>query len=275
MNKSSKTLIAGPWVGEFGWELFAWQGYIRALSRNFNKAIVISRPESKALYKDFADTFVEFTPPKANADSFFLQNINTLELFKQVVEENNLELNSDKVLCLPRRIGFPPHTHFDQAVPIGGFEVKPEYIRFGKLAKKKYKYILHARDRDFRKEDNWNPNNWSTLIELLGDGNIACIGTQNGSGYIPGTEDLRGIPLSNLLDILHNADCIFGPSSGPIHLSSLCGCPHVVWGDPSKSLGRHNKNWNPLSTPSLFVGEHLYHPSPEHVFKKYKEWNDD
>ena len=21
-----KKLIAGPWVGEFGWELFAWQG---------------------------------------------------------------------------------------------------------------------------------------------------------------------------------------------------------------------------------------------------------
>ena len=31
-----KTLIAGPWVGEFGWELAAWQGYIRALSKNFD-----------------------------------------------------------------------------------------------------------------------------------------------------------------------------------------------------------------------------------------------
>ena len=32
-----KRLIAGPWVGEFGWELFAWQGYIRALSRHLKK----------------------------------------------------------------------------------------------------------------------------------------------------------------------------------------------------------------------------------------------
>ena len=55
-----KTLIAGPWVGEFGWELFAWQGYLRALSRKFDKTIIISRTASKALYDDFADEFISF-----------------------------------------------------------------------------------------------------------------------------------------------------------------------------------------------------------------------
>jgi len=38
-----KKLIAGPWVGEFGWELFAWQAYVRALSRNFDHTTIISQ----------------------------------------------------------------------------------------------------------------------------------------------------------------------------------------------------------------------------------------
>ena len=44
-------LIAGPWVGEFGWELFAWQGYIRALSRNFEQTTIIARPGAKPIYE--------------------------------------------------------------------------------------------------------------------------------------------------------------------------------------------------------------------------------
>jgi len=32
MKKNKSLLIAGPWLGEFGWELFAWQGYVRYVS---------------------------------------------------------------------------------------------------------------------------------------------------------------------------------------------------------------------------------------------------
>ena len=42
-------LLAGPWVGEFGWELFCWQAHIRWLSKQFDKTIVISRKGHKFL----------------------------------------------------------------------------------------------------------------------------------------------------------------------------------------------------------------------------------
>ena len=47
------TLFAGPFIGEFGMELFTWQGHIRELSKKFDKTIVSSRPMYKFLYKDF------------------------------------------------------------------------------------------------------------------------------------------------------------------------------------------------------------------------------
>ena len=50
---ASKHLLAGPWVGEFGWELFAWQAYIRSLSRHYDKTTIICRPTSHSIYTDF------------------------------------------------------------------------------------------------------------------------------------------------------------------------------------------------------------------------------
>ena len=47
-----KTLIAGPWSGEFGWELFAWQAYIRSLSKYFEKTTIICRENSQYLYSN-------------------------------------------------------------------------------------------------------------------------------------------------------------------------------------------------------------------------------
>ena len=114
--------------------------------------------------------------------------------------------------------------------------------------------------------------NWVELRSLFKDKKIACIGTSSKSGWIEGTEDLRDVPLDDLFGVISSSDCVFGPSSGPMHLASLCGCPHVVWGDQSKSLDRYSTTWNPLGTPVLFLGDKLYHPSPQDVFTEFKNW---
>ena len=65
MNKSkNKKLFAGPFLGEFGWELFCWQGYIRHLSRSFDFTTVCCRKGHTGLYKDFADEIIEYNTEK-------------------------------------------------------------------------------------------------------------------------------------------------------------------------------------------------------------------
>ena len=61
MKKSNNNLIAGPWWGEFGHELFAWQAYVRSLSRFYEKTHVICRESSSYLYEDFASDFTFIT----------------------------------------------------------------------------------------------------------------------------------------------------------------------------------------------------------------------
>ena len=269
---SKRTLIAGPWVGEFGWELFAWQGYVRALSRNFDKTIVISRNNSKALYADFCSEFIAFEPPNNLADSYFMYDFDINEALIKTVRGNKIPLDKFTTIFPPRRIGFPPQTHYSEQISFGTYTIKPEYVQFGKKTEDKYDYVFHARDRDLRKEDNWSIKNWNTLVELLGPARIACVGTHRESALIDGTDDLRGIELSEVFDVLRNAKCVFGPSSGPMHLSSLCGAPHVVW-SRKENYKRYMENWNPLGTKVLFDSKYSWHPSPEHVYGRFLNWS--
>ena len=268
----SKTkLVAGPWVGEFGWELFAWQGYVRALSRNFDETIVISRKNSMALYEDFCDEFITFNPPNNLADSFFMQNFNTNDALIKIFRGNKIPLDKYTTIFTPRRIGNPPHTHYSEKIQFNKYIIRPEYIKFGKQMEKNYDYVFHIRNRKLRSEDNWSIENWKKLLELLDSDNVACIGTKGESGHIAGTQDLRDITLSETFDVLRNTKCLFGPSSGPMHLSSLCGCPHFVW-SRKENYTRYTENWNPLKTKVLFDSTHSWHPSPQYVFEEFTKW---
>jgi hypothetical protein len=271
--KSRRTLIAGPWVGEFGWELFAWQGYVRALSRHFEKTVVICRPNSKAIYEDFADEFVFSDKRTGLSDSYYMHNFEFVDEIQNLVSAGNLTLNTNTSLCIPRRIGTPPHTHYLESFIFGDIEVKPEYIVFGSKIETEYDFIFHARNRELRKEDNWSPENWKRLLELLG-AKVACIGSKNEAYHIPGTTDLRGTDSQTVFNLLRSCKAVFGPSSGPMHLSSLCTAKHVVWGLQSLSCYRYEKNWNPHHTPVLFLEAFGWHPSPEYVHQSYMNWKD-
>ncbi len=267
-----KTLIAGPWVGEFGWELFAWQAYVRSLSTSFDKTIIISRTKSEHLYSDFCNQFVPFDKVTGPADSFFMHNFDSKREALRIIKELQISLKGTTLL-IPRRIGMPPYTHYNDVVRIGNFNLKPKYIKFGEKIESQFDYIFHIRNSKLREQDNWSMENWVELRNLFEDKKIACIGSGSQSGWIEGTEDLRDVSLSDLFGIISSSDCVFGPSSGPMHLASLCGCPHIVWGDQSKSLDRYSTTWNPLGTPVLFLGDKLYHPSPQDVFTEFKDWS--
>ena len=101
MMSVERTLIAGPWVGEFGWELFAWQAYVRALSRHFEETIIICRANSTALYRDFATRTIVYNPPPGTADSFFMHGLDFMSALKQVVKKNDIILSEGATLVSP------------------------------------------------------------------------------------------------------------------------------------------------------------------------------
>jgi ADP-heptose:LPS heptosyltransferase len=142
--------------------------------------------------------------------------------------------------------------------------------------------LFHPRGRSFGADRNWSPERWEALIALLrAEGyRLGCLGLRTATLQVPGNEgdflDLRDRPLSETLDIIASAKAVIGPSSGPMHLASLCGTPHVVWTDNrSYARGRSNRDkyeswWNPLKTPVKVLDAYGFDPPPEIVFENVK-----
>tara|TARA_R110001583_G_scaffold33738_12_gene113850 strand:- start:505 stop:1344 length:840 start_codon:yes stop_codon:yes gene_type:complete len=270
-----KVLFAGPWVGEFGWELFCWHGYIRSLSRFYDKTICVSTKHSKFLYDDFCDHFISFSPDSGEyKDSFYKVGFDvTKDLIHDLLMKSGLDPEQSRISILtPRRIGDPPRTHFAESFRFGAHDIVPMYKKYG-MPKEKFKdfIILHARDRSLRSSDNWPVKNWNFLVDKLkekGYINIVSIGLKNESMHIEGTTDMRECEHGVLLDLLASAKCIFGPSSGAIHLASLCGCPQIVW-TTEYNFDRYTKNWNPFGAKVVFLSEYGLQPKPQYVYNRF------
>ena len=72
------------------------------------------------------------------------------------------------------------------------------------------------------------------------------------------------ISLKELVGIFSNAKLIAGPSSGPMHLASLCGATHLVWSTEYNRV-RYERDWNPFKTPVIFHNEGGWNPNIDNI----------
>lgn len=240
-------LLAGPWVGEFGWELFCWQGYVRKQAKKFKHTTVICEPGHEALYEDFATEIIIHDPQCSE------KNMWDCDKYEPVTWgiEYDTYLDPRQGLVHYSTNGDLPKSFKNQEfVELGGRGVG-------------YRYVIHARSTKKlgTKYRNWT--RWERLVNLL-DGNVASIGSLTGSDHIKGTEDLRGLPLKDTIKTLSNSFMMLGPSSGPMHLATLCGLPQVVWGD-KRNVRRYKQDWNPFNVPVNYIT--TWNPTVDKVYE--------
>ena len=201
-----KTLFAGPFVGEFGWELFCWQGILRKYCEvsNFDKVIISSRKSTEFLYKDFYDEHIEYEPDVYEPDSFFDTDI---------------------------------------------------------------KILLHSRNTSGAGGQtsirNWDKNKFENVVSHFSNIKFASIGTKQAANHIRGTKDLRD---KNVVDYMASADLIIGPSSGPMHLASLCGLKQLAWG-VENNINRYKYDWNPHNTETQYIVSENWNPDIKEVIE--------
>jgi hypothetical protein len=254
-GKASKVLFAGPWVGEFGWELMHWQGFLRKLAPSYEKVIVSCRAGQEALYSDFAHEFV-------------LHDVRgTADCNRLLVVENPQELA--RVMALVpagadhlRPLGAQPHE-------------RQVFRRFGERREKIATDILiHPRGRGHGSDRNWSRENWERMLDLVRPLGlkIGCIGLTSATQELTGDfTEFRNRPLSESLDLIASTRLVVGPSSGPMHLASLCGTAHLVWTDRARyARGLTNRikyehTWNPHGAQAIVLDEWGFQPTPEIV----------
>jgi len=181
-----KTLVAGPWIGEFGWELMCWQAHLRRISKDYEKTIVYSRKGHDVLYNDFAE-FREFDPVAWNVNGW--RNDGSAPFTKPEGEYNYIDGRFN--------IGF---NYRGEVFNDGSDFFKQDFYPMGVTlgVGNFYDILLHIRTKD--KERDWDFGQWRELAkQLIADGlKIACVGHPDFSKCIDGVDDKRGLPLIDL-----------------------------------------------------------------------------
>jgi len=270
-------LVAGPCVSEMGWECLEWQGYVRKCADGIEgrHIVVCSSPAMEPLYADLNPVFIGHKIEGAR-DCHKLRNS---EKYAKTLAEIECTLNSKvaefKVQglttyrirsCTPK---LQRRKLCDQT-----------FVKYGHDIGNKHKLVIHARNHNPVTPftgDNYPLKLWNSLVEKIrrriGAVSIAAVGTKKAAFLPLGVDDYRDVPLTTTMDLMASANLVIGPSSGPMHLASLCNTPHVVWCTDKKQPAISNTNyvrytrvWNPFDTPVEVV---LYckgiPPSPEQL----------
>jgi len=267
--KNNKTLLIGPWVGEFGWELFTWQGLARHISKEYSKVIVAGKKGNEFLYEDFCDEYVTIKlPDGVFSDSWFCRDkqMNVIptdfieSMIKDIKFDDRLDPNkicSGMFLMTSTGVARTSELFYSQ-----------EFIKYkSNSLDKSYDILIHPRNKGVGDTRNWNQKKWQELVNLLSKKNtVGIIGTHE-AFKLEGADDCRNISISDTVSLMNRTKLIVGQSSGPLHLGSLCGTPHLVW-STEHNRKRYFEYWNPFKTPIYFYPEMEWNPSVEFIYDK-------
>jgi len=260
----SKTLFAGPWVGEFGWELFAWHGFLRKLSKKYDHTVMACRTGHNLLYEDFADDIINYDPEFEDTNMWI--NYGESGFHRDFHKYYTAHVPESK-LTIVQFDSYKSRWWIDEK-----WNNRQDFMSFGTIneTKKKFDILMIVRDTDkcFTWFRNWPESHATQFASLmLSRGfTIVCVGKSDSAKWIPGTWDARDLPLDRLANLMADARVIVGPQCGPTHFASLCLLPQVCWQTKSEHATRVETKWNPFHTPTITL------PSDDSYWKYHKMW---
>ena len=261
-----KTLIVGPTTLELGWALCRYIPHARYRAGDFESVVVCVPPGEEYLVQDFATDYYYVKKPD-RADRWLIKNGRDIKIPKEVIQTHpgSVWMKPDRKTCNAKKD-------------------RMKYFRYGQEISSlsydflSYDLVIHARSTSKYGQNIRNyPSKWFTHI-VKKTGLRACsIGTQ--ADHIEGTDDKRHINMEVLCNIIRSSKIVLGPSSGPMHLASLCGTFHIVFTDAKKDIAiratnkqRYKKLWNPFQTPCEIMEDNFWRPHPDRVIKVIKEY---
>jgi hypothetical protein len=216
-------------VGEFAYEIM-YAGIARKMKESCGRLVVATRPDRFAFHEDYAD---EIVPHNLKCVGAGCKTTRDTRPTPEAV-----------AACIPAGCSVIwPHDYARSYLQNG------RYIVYGSVVPKwQGAIVLHARERPYCTNRDWTRDNWHQMGRFLARefprNQLACIGSMNESHAIEGCTDLRGMPMRDVFNLLRSANVFIGQSSGPAHVASHCGCPHIVWCEPGiEEL--YQVHWNP------------------------------
>lgn len=278
--KENDKIVFGPFVGELGWEITKWCGFVRWFKlKNPKKTIVAAtRTDRIDLYYKYVDNIITF---EIEGDySKFRPNMYRLDFFPE--EKYNKIISEVKKNFKDYYIASPPRQTnnrqiFNMEMSDFNFITRENNMSIIssilKVNKGRIPIVISPRHREDLGEDvkrvrNWKKNYWHELYELIEKTeNYVCFIAGKSPSYIKPDKSLKSfVILEDLLlptikdisligltlqSIIVSKITIGQQSSIPI-LSNYLKTPTIMWGDEQH---RHQVLENPFSTLCEFFEE--------------------
>ena len=242
-EKRPKKVLAGPFVGEFGWELFCWQGFLRKIRSNFDYMTVISRTGREILYKDFADEFIPHEIPFDQTNMWINRGVIPQDIVSYYDDGSYTDYIPFDRYKSRWWVGPKAQTR-QKFVPFGGG--RPEH--------RPVDILVHIRDAHHcdTKFRNWYADSaMEYVMWAIQQGfSVACVGKKGTSWALltdQGVFDYRDLPLYEEANVFAASRVIIGSQSGPHHFAMLCRLPVIAWQTKPEHAVRLTKHWNPFN----------------------------
>lgn len=259
------TLIAGPYIGEFGFELMYWASYVIGAGARFKKRYIITYPGRDAIYPGWTSVYHDGLLSQAGYGLGRVGPDESKEIVRRFAEREGLRhysvfhpwMVSKRVfkICLPKANWL-----------VLGSELKDAPRHDVVLH---FRNILKAGPDD---RSNFTNDRAAALAgELQKRGySLCCIGSPKHALCPPGVTDMRSDDVSSAIRAIRGARVIVGQQSGPTHLANLCGKDVILWAEGEWRIAMGRK-WNPHNCNIHVVRNDTFNPEPAEIAAKVEQ----
>lgn len=231
--------LLGPWMGEFGYELIYWQGFVRWYCENHSdEYVIVAGTQGHRVMYELADEYWEVLcdqPREPNAYLSGLSRIMYHEIARSLYEE-----------LLPNRMGVPDRLHEKGWIEFGNPKFNQSFKKLEPTARirketgellKTPRVVIFPRCRDVDSQKNWSEKKWEDLGNLLQSWGLQVVvgGAPGGwsiANFLHGSDFEIDISdwLNLQLSLVCGAELVISGESGSGFLPGLCGVPGVIFG---------------------------------------------
>lgn len=254
--KPARTLVAGPFAGEFGFELMLWQGFVRARAAHYERTVVLTYPGRDELYENCSVVPHDVDLRTAGYGFGRMSAAETLRRAHEAAERLGL---GDYDVFTKMHVSTRYHRRFlcpqkllllRQPPRAGG--PRDVAFHFRQIAKEGWDTLK-----------NYTPGLADEAVRLLRASGlrVCCFGHPQFSYCPPGCEDLRSEDLRESIAAICSARLVAGENSGPMHLANLCGLPTLIWAAAPWRIA-YSLRWNPFDVPIFVATDQTHQPDP-------------
>ena len=259
-------LVAGPYVGELGFEICEWIPHIKTLADTYKCKVHIFTKNGRHVLYPFADKFQTFDFPNSHIEKNWMLNPSEEELKLY----NELEMKARKYAkqlriqgecVIVETCGYSKiELSFENKSAVL-LEGSPELIE--KWGKQFPETNIILTCRAYRRGSSRNSNidlinKLAAFIEARGWTPIVVGKTDEGISVpnVAGVNLINQTSIADLIAIYKVSSVVVGSSTGIMHLAAACGTTHITWGSSRADdavINRYNSTWNLNNTPVRFL----------------------